>query len=167
MPSTVAVVLTGRTGRITCRCITPTSVCLCVHARQRACVGVCIRARNWRKRTHHPAPPTMSGTLHDCAVGALPWTPRNVRVAVCRTRAMLPTPRCLQERRRTDDCAKLAGAGSHCNYEKKRSAASSFIPYLKYLFKVSMTVTYSQRQEYPHFVGRHYRSPPLPAPLLL
>lgn len=70
---------------VTCRCITPTSVCLCVHARQRACVGVCIRARNWRKRTHHPAPPTMSGTLHDCAVGALPRTPRNVRVAVCRT----------------------------------------------------------------------------------
>ena len=90
--------------------------------------------------------------------------PRNTPLA---PPAMLQTPRCLQECRRTDDCAKLAGAGSHCMYEKKRSAASSFIPYLKYLFKVSMTVTYSQRQEYPHFVGRHYRSPPLPAPLLL
>ena len=31
--------------------------------------------------------------------------------------------------------------------------ASSFIPYLEYLSKVSMTVTYRQRQEYSPFVG--------------
>ena len=35
----------------------------------------------------------------------------------------------------------------------KKSTPLQFIPNLKYLFKVSVTVTYSQRQEYPHFVG--------------
>ena len=66
-------------------------------------------------------------------------------------KAMLPTPRCLQERRRTDDCAKLAGARGHCVCEEEY--VSSFIPYLEYLSKVSMTVTYRQRQEHSHFVG--------------
>ena len=36
---------------------------------------------------------------------------------------------------------------------RKRSTPLRFIPNLKYLFKVSVTVTYSQRREYPHFVG--------------
>lgn len=35
----------------------------------------------------------------------------------------------------------------------RRVRLFDFIPNLKYLFKVSVTVTYSQRQEYPHFVG--------------
>ena len=35
----------------------------------------------------------------------------------------------------------------------KKSTPLQFIPNLKYLFKVSVTVTYSQRQEYLHFVG--------------
>jgi hypothetical protein len=35
----------------------------------------------------------------------------------------------------------------------EKSTPLQFIPNLKYLFKVSVTVTYSQRQEYPHFVG--------------
>ena len=45
----------------------------------------------------------------------------------------------------------LATGGGHCMC--KKSTPLQFIPNLKYLFKVSMTVTYSQRQEYPHFVG--------------
>ena len=35
----------------------------------------------------------------------------------------------------------------------EKSTPLQFIPNLKYLFKVFATVTYSQRQEYPHFVG--------------
>ena len=35
----------------------------------------------------------------------------------------------------------------------KKSTPLQFIPNLKYLFKAFVTVTYSQRQEYPHFVG--------------
>ena len=64
---------------------------------------------------------------------------------------MLPTPLVSAERRRTDDCTKLAEAGGHVVC--KKSTPLQFIPNLKYLFKVSVTVTYSQRQEYPHFVG--------------
>ena len=36
---------------------------------------------------------------------------------------------------------------------EKKKRLFTFIPNLKYLFKAFVTVTYSQRQEYPHFVG--------------
>ena len=54
----------------------------------------------------------------------------------------LQTPRCLQERSRTDDCAEASGGRRPLCVEEEY--ASSFIPYLEYLFKVSVTVTYSQ-----------------------
>ena len=47
---------------------------LCVHARQYACVGVYTRTE--LARTHHPTPPTMSGTLYDCAVGVVSDAPK-------------------------------------------------------------------------------------------
>ena len=47
----------------------------------------------------------------------------------------------------------LATGGDHCYVKEEEKRLFTFIPNLKYLFKVSMTVTYSQRQEYPHFVG--------------
>ena len=54
----------------------------------------------------------------------------------------------------------------------EKSTPLQFIPNLKYLFKVSVTVTYSQRQEYPHFVGASLSLPgpgqlELPRPCLL